>query len=429
MKEIKIGFLGFGNIGTGVYKILAENGKVIGKSEGLDIKVEKVLVRDTGKKRDIPLETSVFTTRIEDIINNPEISVVAEFMGGEEPARQYILAALENKKTVVTANKEVVARHWQEFEQAARKNGVGLYYEASVAGGIPIIKVMGESLQANKINSIIGIINGTTNYILTKMSEEGQDFDAVLKEAQRLGYAEPDPTADIEAFDAVYKLSILSSLSFHTRVHIENIYREGITGLKKDDIEFGRELGYVLKLLAIGKRKGSVVETRVHPTFIPKNHPLASVRDSFNAVFINGDAVGSLMLYGRGAGDLPTGSAVVSDIITACQRGGKHKYAVFNKSEAEAQDVVFNDNWESGFFIRLTVKDKPGVLAKIAGIFGNHEVSIASVIQKDKNQDEVPLIFVTHAAKKLSMNAAMEQIGSMGDVINIDNVIHVENRI
>ncbi len=426
MRNVKVAFLGFGNVGTGAYQIIRQNGEEILHREGLNIEVKKILIRDRNKVRNLDIDPDIFTADIEDIVNDPEISIVAEFMGGVKPAREYILAALESKKTVVTANKEVVARHWPEIEKAAQKNNVGLYYEASVAGGIPIIKVMSESLQANRVYELMGIINGTTNYILTKMSEEGRSFEDVLSEAQRLGYAEPDPTADVEGFDAVYKLSILSSISFHTRLHIENIYREGITKITAEDIAYGKELGFAIRLLAIGKKQGLKVEVRVHPTFIPLNHPLAAVRDSFNAIFVKGDAVGSLMLYGRGAGDLPTGSAIVSDIVSACNQEHRHRYTTFYNEEKIAEEVELVTDWETEFFVRLTVKDKPGVLAKIAGIFGKYEVSIASVIQKDHNREEIPLIFVTHHAKELSMSQAMQDIMNDVDVIRVENVIRVE---
>jgi homoserine dehydrogenase len=319
-----------------------------------------------------------------------------------------------------------MARHWAELESAARSNKAGLYYEASVAGGIPVIKVMNETLQANRVQEVMGIINGTTNFILTKMSEEGRDFKEVLAEAQTLGYAEADPTADVDGFDATYKLSILSSIAFHTRVHLDNIYREGICGITKEDIRYGKELGFAIKLLAIAKKQGLNVEARVHPTFVPVSHPLASVRDSYNAIFVKGDAVGNLMLYGRGAGDLPTGSAIVSDIVTACHQTGRHRYTTFYNEEKSACEVCFNENWETEFFVRFSVKDRPGVLAKIAGIFGKYDVSIASVIQKECRDGAVPLIFVTHKSKELSMKKAVEDIGLEKDVISLENIIRVE---
>jgi len=427
LKEFNIAFLGFGNVGTGAYKILMDNGSKIFQREGISIKVKKILVRDVNKKRPVDVDPDLLTDNIKEIIEDPEISIVAEFIGGEEPAREYILSALNNKKTVVTANKEVMARHWEELEKAAIQNRCGLYYEASVAGGIPIIKVVRESLQGNNINEIMGIINGTTNFILTKMSEEGRKFEDVLAEAQKLGYAEPDPTSDIEGYDAMYKLSILSTLAFHTRVRISDIYREGITNITPEDIAFGKELGYTLKLLAIAKKHENKIEARVHPTFISTEHPLASVRDAYNAVFIKGDAVGNLMLYGRGAGDLPTGSAIVSDIVNACLHQSKHVYSTLCNGDWKPNEILFDNNWETEFFIRMTVKDKPGVLARIAGIFGKYDVSISSVIQKGRNSNHVPIIFVTHKAKEMSIKKAINEIKNEDIAIKIGNVIRVEH--
>lgn len=427
MQVINIGLLGFGNIGLGVYEILKNKCEELYKREGIRIKVKKILVRDISKKRSIDIDKSILTDKITDIVEDPDISLVAEFIGGEEPARQYILTALKNKKTVVTANKELIARHWTELESTARENRVGLYYEASVAGGIPIIKVIRESLQANNIFEIMGIINGTTNYILTKMSEEGRSFESVLNEAKELGYAEPDPTSDIEGFDPMFKLSILSTLAFHTRVHVENIYREGITDITIDDIKYGKELGYAIRLLAIAKKSGQEIQVRVHPTFIPLNHPLAAVRDSYNGIFIRGDAVGNLMLYGRGAGALPTGSAIISDIINAYLNKHDHTYSTLCNCDWNQEKVYFNNNWETEYFIRMTVKDKPGVLATIAGIFGKYDVSIASVIQKDRNGDSTPIIFVTHKAKELSIREAIKDMKNEPVVVRVENVIRVES--
>jgi homoserine dehydrogenase len=426
MTEFIIGFLGFGNIGTGVYKILETNKDTIFHKEKMRFKIEKILVSNINKKRDVELDKNLLTNNHKDIVENENISIVIEVIGGIEPARTLILEALNNKKTVVTANKEVVARHWEEFEETARKNNVGFYYEASVAGGIPIIKAVGESLQANTVTDIMGIINGTTNYIFTKMSDEGKDFNDVLEEAKKLGYAEPDPTSDISGLDVMYKLSILSSIAFNVRVPLNRIYREGISNITIDDIKYGKELGYTIKLLAIAKKYGGKVEARVHPTFVPNKHPLASVKDSFNAIFIKGDMVGDMMFYGRGAGDLPTGSAIVSDLITACNQSCNFKYREFCDSE-EKEDIIFDDDWNAEFFIRLTVKDKSGVLSKISGVFAKYDVSIASVIQKDKVGNNAPLIFVTHNTGEKSIEKAIVDIKFIDDVIKVENVIRVEN--
>ena len=311
-KLIKIGFLGCGNVGSGVWKLLSGFGEEIAHRTGLRFQVKRVLVRDVTKKREIDMHAALLTDRVEDVITDPDISIVLEFLGGEEPAHRWLTAALENGKTVVTANKVAFDLHWHELQKTAQKSGAGLYYEAAVCGAIPIIHSLEESFQANRINRIYGIVNGTTNYILTRMSQEGADYDTVLRDAQRLGLAEPDPSTDVEGLDAAYKLSILASLAFHGRVPFENVYVEGITNVKTEDIRYGQELGYTLKLLAIAKRDGLQVETRVHPTFIPNDHPLANISGSFNAVFLHGHACGEMMFMGRGAGDLPTASAIVS---------------------------------------------------------------------------------------------------------------------
>jgi homoserine dehydrogenase len=426
MRDINIAMFGLGNIGSGVMKILSENKDMISNRYNIDFIISGILVRDINKRRDIDIDKSLLTDRVEKLISDKRVSVVIEVLGGVNPAREYILMALKAGKTVVTANKEVLARHWQEFHEAAKDSGAGLYYEASVAGGIPIIKVLNQSMQANSITEIMGIINGTTNYILTNMSEAEKDFEEALEEAQKLGYAEPDPTADISGLDAMYKLSIMSTLAFHAKVPIDNIYREGLTHLTKEDIRYGKELGYTIKLLAIAKKKGNVIEARVHPSFIQKNHPLAAVREAYNAVFINGDRVGNLMLYGRGAGDMPTGSSIISDLITACQNECKQEYTTFANRDKSLSMVEFNDNWYSGFFIRMTVKDNPGVLSSIAGIFGKFGVSIESVIQKGHGADTATLIFVTHKALENSIKGAISEINMMDDITKVENIIRVE---
>ncbi|AGC67329.1 homoserine dehydrogenase Hom [Thermoclostridium stercorarium subsp. stercorarium DSM 8532] len=422
MREVQIAFLGLGNVGSGVYKILQMRKKEFEEKEDLRINIKRILVRNINKKRAVEVDRNILTDNPDDILNDPEISIVAEFIGGEKPALEYLLKALNSGKTVVTANKEVIARHWEKLDEAAKASGAGLYYEASVCGGIPVIKAIQESLQANRIERIMGIINGTTNYILTKMSENNERFEEALRKAQELGYAEPDPTADIEGYDAAFKLSILSTLCFHKRVHLDNILREGITNITLEDISYGRELGYALKLLAIAKDNDGKVEARVHPTFIPLNHPLSSVRSSFNAVYLKGDCFGDMMFFGRGAGDLPTGSAVVSDILTACGRK-EHRYMDFGKKTA---DAVYNDDWKTKYYVRLTVKDQPGVLAEIAGYFGKYQVSIASVIQKGYGDTTAPLIFVTHEASEKSIQKAIAEIRESKYVISVDNLIRVE---
>ncbi|MEG2881898.1 MAG: homoserine dehydrogenase, partial [Christensenella sp.] len=378
MKNIKVAILGMGTVGGGIYGLIEREQKNIEHKENIHIEVKKTLALNYAVE--VPNEKKA--KNIDEIINDPEITVVAEVMGGQHPAKEFIMAALKAGKTVVSANKDMISQNWPDLEGAAREGGVGFYFEAAVGGGIPILRALNDSMQANSINEVYGIVNGTTNYILTKMDDEGRDFDDVLKEAQTLGYAEANPTSDVEGLDARYKLSILASMAFHARIPVDKIYCEGITKITKTDIEIGRELGLVVKLLAIGKKdENGVVEVRVHPTMIPKDHALASIKGSFNAIFINGSAVGEMMWYGKGAGDFPTASALVSDMIYAVHNAEHPRYATFENSY-DAHNVKFNDNWLTEYFIRTVVQDKPGVLAKIAGIFGKHDVSIESVIQK-----------------------------------------------
>lgn len=436
LKNINIAVLGFGTVGTGVYRVLNENRPDIEHREGLSITVSRILVRppiDKPRGENAPKE--LFTTDINDIVNDESISIVAECIGGIEPARTYILQALKAGKTVVTSNKEVISKHWHEFHEAAQNSGAGLYIEATVAGGIPLIRTLQDGLQANNMNSIMGIINGTTNFILTNMSDEGLEFDDVLRAAQENGYAEADPTADVEGYDATYKLSILASLGFHTHIPVNAIHREGITKLTKADFKTARELGYEIKLLAIGKKRTvdgkRLVEVRVHPTMIKKSHPLASIRGPFNAVFLNGNAVGDVMLYGRGAGQLPTASAVVSDIIYACHNDGAHRHPTFKNIPDIDSGTLCLDDWQSIYCIRMRVNDQPGVLYAITGVFAKYNVSLKSVLQLDASvksdgQEIAWITFVTHTAKELAVQGAAKTIGELDCVEEIESIIRVE---
>ncbi len=424
LDKVYVGLLGYGNVGQGVYRILTENCGDIRHKENLEIQVKKILVRDLKKPRK-GVDMSLLTDDYHDILDDPEITVIAEFMGSAEPALTYALAALAKGKSFVTANKELLATHWHRLDRAARENGTGLYYEGSVAGGIPIIKTINDSLQGNNIASVMGIINGTTNYILTGMTQQGESFAEALQEAQRLGLAEPDPTYDVEGLDAVYKLSILASLAFHARVPVDRIYHEGITQVGIDDIRNADELGYVIKLLAMGKKSGTSIEARVHPTMIPKNHPLAAVNGAFNAIFMHGDAAGDLMLYGNGAGGMPTASAVVSDIITASQEC--HKYTTFYNGDQPAEEVRFVTDWESEYYIRLSASDRPGVLAQLAGVFGKYGVNIAYVKQQRRDGGMAPVTFVTYLAREKALRSAIDEIEKLPGVAKVENVIRMEN--
>ncbi|NLK08824.1 MAG: homoserine dehydrogenase [Firmicutes bacterium] len=425
-KQVKIGLMGLGTVGAGVYKILKENRQVIFERAGTEFEITKILVRDPAKPRSLQIDTGLLTANPDDILADDDISVVVELIGGIEPAYQYIEAALKNGKHVVTANKAVIAAHGARLIETAAQKGVDLYYEGSVGGGIPIIKPLRESLVGNQIEEIMGIVNGTTNYILTKMSQEGAAFHDVLVDAQKLGYAEAEPADDIEGYDAANKLVILASLAFQTPLSVRQVYCEGITRITPDDIAFADHFGYAVKLLAIAKRRSDGIEARVHPTFLPKDHPLASVNGVFNAIFVKGDAVGELMFYGRGAGDLPTGSAVVADIVDVLRnrkRGAHHRVETLweNVPLRPMEDVA------TRYYVRLHAQDKPGVLAQVAASFGAEAVSIESMLQQGRGKDQpVPIVFITHEVKEKQMQASLERIGTLPSIKDIANVIRVE---
>lgn len=430
MKKVKIALLGLGNVGRGVWNILQMNGEEIMKRSGCQVEVAKILVRDPSKARAVNVPEELITTDFDEILNDDSIKIIVEVMGGIEPAKEFILKSLSKKKHIVTANKMLLATYGDELFKKADEEEVMLNYEASVAGGIPIIQAINESLTANKIENLYGIINGTTNFILSKMELEGSDFDDVLKEAQEKGYAEADPTSDIEGFDAQYKLAILSSLAFGTKVKIDDVYREGITKITSKDIRYAKDFGLVIKLLAIAKEIDGKLQLRVHPTMIPDTHPLANVHDSFNAVFIKGNAVDDLMFYGRGAGDLPTGSAVVADIVSILRsdvdtenRLPVEKNNLWHKEIGEINDIT------SRYYIRTTVTDRPGVLGEITAIFGRHGVSLRSVIQRGriKNEEEVGLVLVTHYTKEEQLQGAINEVKDMESVKEINNMIRIED--
>lgn len=424
-KPVQIGLLGCGTVGSGVVSILQANAERIAARAGAPIHVRRVAVRDPRKSRSISLDPAMITTDPWEIINDPSVDIVVEVMGGVDPARDLITAALEQGKPVVTANKEVLAKHGPELLAVAAQKGVDLFFEGSVAGGIPIIKPLRESLAANRVQAIVGIINGTTNYMLTRMSREGMAFDDVLREAQALGYAEADPASDVEGYDAAFKIAILASLAFETPVRVEDVYCEGITRITPEDIRYGRELGYEIKLLAIAREDDGRLEVRVHPTFIPAAHPLAAVNDVFNAIFVRGDAVGELMFYGRGAGSLPTGSAVVADLVDVVRRRGHSENGRY-RPPAGQLPIKPIEEAVSQYYVSLRVVDRPGVLAKIAAAFGENGVSIDSVIQKGRLEDPVALVFVTHEVQEANIRRALSEIGRLTVVRQVSNVIRVE---
>ncbi len=424
MKKVGVAILGLGVVGGGTYQILTEHREFYQKTQGVDIVVESVLEINRERARTLGIPDEKIATNIAEVVTNPDVNIIVEVIGGIGVAREFVLDALNAGKTVVTSNKELFCKYSHELERAARRHNAGLYFEASCVGGVPIIRTLLDGVQANHITSMMGIINGTTNYILSKMSDEGASYADVLKEAQRLGFAEANPTADVEGFDATYKLSILSSLAFHTKVPFTKIFREGITSVTAEDIAYGKELGYALKLLAIGKQTNEGIEVRVHPTFIKEDHPLASVKGSFNAVYLTGDAVDDVMLYGRGAGALPTGSAIVSDVIYAATHN-ENKYSTFKNNATAEKDVKFVSNFKSSYYLRLTVNDQPGVLAKISSILGKYGISIIELAQKDGNAEgKVPLMIFTHETKEFSVRNAVAKINAL-DIAHVDTVLRV----
>ncbi len=427
MKQpIKIGLLGSGTVGTGVVRVLQKNAHEIEQKVGAPVEVKTVLVRDIHKMRPY-LEGIQLTDDMETILRDDEIGIVVELMGGLHPAREYMLAAMEAGKHVVTANKDVVAQFGRDMFEMAERNQVEFLFEASVGGGIPIVTPLKECLTANRITEVIGIVNGTTNYMLTKMTQCGSDYAAVLREAQEKGYAEADPAADVEGLDAARKAAILASLAFNTRVSLENVSAEGITRITPEDIDYARELGYVVKLLAIARDLGDQgIDVRVHPAFLPVGHPLAAVSDVFNAIYIKGNAIGEAMFYGRGAGALPTASAVIADIVAAARglvRGNAQGVGCTcfeHKPFCPLEDTI------SAYYIRLLVADQPGVLGAIATTFGDQGVSLNSVIQTRRVGPQAEIVVVTHQVQYRKILQAEHCLTQLPVVSKISNVIRVE---
>ena len=428
---INVGIIGFGTVGTGTAKILIGNRKLLRDRTGVDINLKKIADLDIKRDRGIKLPKGVLTTDADSVIKDPDIHIIVELIGGTTIAKEVMLKAIRNGKHVVTANKALLATHGREIFRAAEKAGVKVGFEASVAGGIPIIKIISEGLVANRIKSIYGIINGTTNYILSKMSDENAEFSEVLKEAQKLGYAEADPTYDIEGIDSAHKLAILASLAYGTQFSLKDVYCEGISWISSIDIEFARELGYKLKLLAIAKETNGQIELRVHPTMVPEDFLISKVDGVFNAVYVEGDAVGSTLYYGRGAGDMPTGSAVVSDIVgISCGVANKTigKNPSFFRAE-QGKNLLKMDDVRSRYFFRFSAIDKPGVLSRISGILGKYNISIASVIQKDRREGKtVPLVVLTHSAREKDVLAAVKEINKLKIVTGKTVFIRVEGK-
>ena len=423
-KVVHVGLLGFGTVGGGVVQIFQNNAAMMARKTGAELHIKKILVRDLKKPRAVHCDAAL-TTDPADILNDPEIQIVVELLGGEEPAHSLMLAALQNGKHVVTANKDVIARHGRELFAAAEQQGVNLLFEASVGGGIPIIRPLKRCLAANRITEVMGIVNGTTNYMLDKMTTDGVDFATVLSEAQAKGYAEADPTADVGGWDAARKIAILASIAFGTRVSLEDVSVEGITRIEPEDIDYGRELDYVVKLLAIAQENEKGVNARVHPAFIHKSHPLAAVRDVFNAIFVRGDAVGDTMFYGRGAGALPTASAVCADVMEAARDICFHSSSHILCTCYEEKRIFSIAETESPYYIRLLAEDRPGVMAAIAGAFGSQQVSLNSVIQKRRVGNRAEIVLITYKVNDADLQLAVQTLAGLSVVNKVSTVIRV----
>lgn len=423
-KIIKAALLGAGTVGGGVYKLLERRRDEMERKLGAELVIDKILVRDASKPRaGIPQEK--LTERFEDILNDPDIDIVIELMGGIDPAKRYVEAALAAGKHVVTANKDLLAEHGFELAELAAAHGCDLRFEASVAGGIPILTPLMTCLEGNDITEVMGIVNGTTNFILTKMTNEGMDFDAALREAQELGFAEADPTADVEGLDAARKVAILASLAFHSRVTFGDVPTVGITKIRAKDISYAKEMGYVIKLIGIARNTDGEIEVGVSPMMIPKRHPLAAVNDSFNAVFVHGDALDDAMFQGRGAGEFPTASAVVGDLIAVSRDiladcNGRVRLNPYKGLPLQARG-----NAEHRFFLRLKVEDRPGILASVAGVLGNNDVGISQVIQKQRTGEAAEIVVITDRVATRHMEDALAIFRSMSVIREISSVIRV----
>ena len=436
METINVGLIGFGTIGAGVAKVLLENRDIISARLGAELNLKTIADLDITSDRGVTIPDGILTTDVNAILGNPAIDIVIELIGGYEPAKSFVQKALESGQSVVTANKALLAKHGNELFAAARRNDVDFYYEASVGGGIPIIKTMREALAGNHINSVCGILNGTCNYILTRMGNEGADFAGVLKQAQELGYAEADPTFDVEGIDTAHKLAILTALAFATPIDFERIHVEGITDIQPVDFAFAREFGYKIKLLAIAKQEEGRIEARVHPTMLPESHMLAKIDDVFNAVFVNADALGPSLYYGQGAGMMATASAVVGDLVDIARNrlaGGPRRVPdlSFQESAVKAADYRPMSEIICQYYLRFAAFDRPGVLSRIAGILGENRISIASVIQQGRSPETgaVPIVMQTHKAREANLRKALAVIDELEVIAAPTAVIRMESEL
>lgn len=424
-KEIQVALLGLGTVGLGVYKVLQMQKEEMQHKIGTEVKIKKILVRNLEKAASKIEDPSVLTNDWQEIVNDDEIQIVIEVMGGMEPARTYIMEAMQAGKQVVTANKDLIAADGRELMDQAKKSGCDLLFEAAVAGAIPIIRPLKQCLAGNHLTEIMGIINGTTNFILTKMTQDGMEFEEALALATKLGYAEADPTADIEGLDAGRKVAIMASIAFNSRVTFADVYTEGITKITASDIRYAKEIGSVIKLLGVANNTPEGIEVRVHPMLIPEDHPLASVNDSFNAVFVHGDAVDDAMFYGRGAGELPTASAVVGDVFDIARNLQYECCGRISCTCYKQLPIKKMDDIRSKYFLRMLVENKPGVLAAVTAVFGDRKVSIEQIIQKKKIGELAEIVVITEKVKERHVKDSLKAFEEMEAVKKISSVIRV----
>lgn len=427
MKPVKIGLIGLGTVGTGVVRILEGHQEDLQRQVGCPVQIEKILVSDVNKPRHVEVDPAKLTNNPDDLLNHPDIDLIVEVMGGTDKAHEYIMKALERGKHVVTANKDLMALHGQDVLRKAAEKRCDVFYEASVAGGVPILRTLVDGFSSDRIYKIMGIVNGTTNYILSKMSQDGAAYDDVLREAQELGYAESDPTNDVGGFDAAYKMAILATLGFHAKIDFRDVKVQGITNVSIEDIQYAKRLGYEMKLLGIAESQNGHVHVAVEPTLVSRQHPLAAVSGVFNAIYVYGEAVGETMFYGRGAGEMPTATSVVADIVAVVKNmkldvNGQRSLYAYRQVAPLPEDRIY-----ARYFMLLRVEDKAGVLARITQVFGEHDVSLESVVQQpDVNQPHAEIVVITHQASRASIDRVLAAFEALDPVHEVRSVYRVE---
>jgi len=426
MRPVRIGLIGLGVVGSGVVEIFGRHKADFMRRAGVDIELSRFADRNPARAAELALPEGSFTTDAFEIVDDPEIDIIVELIGGTQIAKDVVLRALEAGKSVVTANKALIATHGREIMDTAASCGVDVLFEASVGGGIPIISPLKHCLVSNEISAVVGIVNGTTNYMLSRMADDGLDYASALAEAQERGFAESDPSADVDGHDSAAKIAILASIAFNSRVTFDDVPTEGIRSIRQSDIGYAREMGYTIKLLAMARRTEGAIEARVHPAMIPSTHPLASVNGVYNAIFVVGDSVGEVMFFGEGAGSLPAASAVVGDIIEAARHIGRGCAGLVGCTCAESLPLKEAADLSFSYYVRLRVDDRPGVLAAVAGVFGDHDVSIGSVIQKTADESGAEIVYVTHLASEKAFRDSLAQIMELDCVTKLESVLRVE---